>query len=171
MYLPDEGIGLGLISGDGWRVPYSGSDSAVYHEAIGHPIGLPHPEPIDDSVMGVAQYRYWINQTWLNDSQKRALGFLVREEPGAAKAARPTVRDDLFTAFTALQNPVVPRTNEPVTLRLRWPEGVKVRELKAARANRAVRAVAGPPHRFSGSTSVHFGCGTIRPSHASELSP
>ncbi len=53
-YLPEEGVGLGLVSGDGWRVPYSGSDCAVYHEGVGHSVGLFHPKPEDHSVMGRA---------------------------------------------------------------------------------------------------------------------
>jgi hypothetical protein len=57
-YDANRGIGVGLVSADGWRVPYSGSDCVVYHEGVGHAIGLPHPEPGDDSVMGFAQYRY-----------------------------------------------------------------------------------------------------------------
>ena len=43
LYWPDRGVGWGLVSGDGWRVPYSGTDCVVYHEGVGHPIGLPHP--------------------------------------------------------------------------------------------------------------------------------
>jgi hypothetical protein len=74
-YLPGEGVGLGLVCGDGWRVPHSGSDCAVYHAGIGHPIGLPHPEPSDDSVMGLAQYNYWLTETWIDEAQKRALGW------------------------------------------------------------------------------------------------
>jgi hypothetical protein len=129
-YLPDEGIGLGLVSADGWRVPYSGSDCVVYHEGIGHPLGLLHPEPEDDSVMGLAQYKYWLNQTWVDGPQKRALGWSA---PAGAGAIRPTGRDDrrdLFTAFTALPSPTVPKPREPVMLRMNWPEGARLRELK-----------------------------------------
>ena len=81
-------LGVGLVSGDGWRVPYSGSDCAVYHEGIGHPVGLPHPEPLDDSVMGTAQYKYWINQTWVNRSQKQALGWDDAGGEGIANRAK-----------------------------------------------------------------------------------
>ena len=42
-YLADRGIGWGLVSADGWRVPYSGTDCVVYHEGVGHTVGLPHP--------------------------------------------------------------------------------------------------------------------------------
>ena len=129
-YSPDEGLGMGLVSGDGWRVPYSGSDSVVYHEGVGHPIGLLHPEPIDDSVMGVAQYKFWINQTWVNPAQKRALG--LADEPGANPGRQPgrTPTNDLFTVFTALPHPLVPKTNEPVKLDFTWPDGSKLREIK-----------------------------------------
>ncbi|MCX7423747.1 MAG: hypothetical protein NT013_30005, partial [Planctomycetia bacterium] len=44
-YLADRGMGWGLVSADGWRVPYSGTDCVVYHEGVGHTIGLPHPQP------------------------------------------------------------------------------------------------------------------------------
>jgi hypothetical protein len=129
-YLAEEGIGLGLVSADGWRVPYSGSECPIYHEGIGHPIGLPHPEPLDDSVMGVAQYKYWLNQTWVNESQKRALGWLDHKGAGAVKEIRVKPHDDLFTVFTALQSPIVPKPNQPVKLNFIWPEGAKLRELK-----------------------------------------
>jgi hypothetical protein len=115
VYFANEGFGYGLVSADGWRVPYSGSDCVVYHEGVGHTIGLPHPEPNDDSVMGTAQYRYWLNQTFLNREQKRVLGF-----PPAAAAKPPR---DLFTAFTALPDPIVPVAGKPVVLRLTWPTG------------------------------------------------
>ena len=120
-YWSNEGFGLGLVSADGWRVPYSGSDCVVYHEGVGHTIGLPHPEPIDNSVMGVAQYRGWINETFLNEDQKRALGW----KPKAGKGP-----ESLFTAFTAVPSPSVPKVGEPVALRLRWPRGAKVKSLR-----------------------------------------
>jgi hypothetical protein len=112
-YHAEEGFGMGLVSGDGWRVPYSGSDCVVYHEGLGHTIGLPHPEPNDDSVMGTAQYRYWIHETWLNREQKLALGW----QPPAAGSPR----DDLFSRFTALQDPPAPAVGESVFLRIDWP--------------------------------------------------
>ena len=130
IYSPDEGLGMGLVSGDGWRVPYSGSDCVIYHEGIGHPIGLPHPEPIDDSVMGVAQYKFWINQTWVNPAQKRALGWAGETGANAGRQPGRTPTNDLFTVFTALPKPLVPKTNEPVKLEFTWPEGSKLREIK-----------------------------------------
>ncbi len=129
-YHADEGLGMGLVSADGWRVPYSGSDCVVYHEGIGHPIGLPHPEPADDSVMGTGQYRYWINQTWVTASQKKALGWLVgtKEEPGAPPSRQST--KDLFSAFTAIPRPIVPAPDESVSLGFTWPPDAKLREIK-----------------------------------------
>jgi len=32
IYWDNRGVGWGLVSADGWRVPYSGSDCVVYHE-------------------------------------------------------------------------------------------------------------------------------------------
>lgn len=127
IYDPNRARGMGLVSADGWRVPYSGSDCVVYHEGVGHAIGLPHPEPPDDSVMCFAQYHYWINETWVTPSQKAALGWSSGDEPAPPDRSRT---DDLFTAFTALQDPVVPRVGEPVSLRLRWPAGAKPRSIR-----------------------------------------
>ena len=129
-YHADEGLGMGLVSTDGWRVPYSGSDCVVYHEGIGHPIGLPHPEPADDSVMGTGQYRYWIIQTWVTASQKKALGWLAgsKEEPGKPPSRQPT--KDLFSAFTAIPRPIAPAHNELVSLDFTWPADAKLREIK-----------------------------------------
>lgn len=139
VYSPEEGLGMGLVSADGWRVPYIGSDCVVYHEGIGHPIGLPHPEPIDDSVMGVAQYRFSLNQTRVDDSQKRAMGWptgaqadlYLRARASARAASRPP-RPDLFTAFTAVPSPAVPRPRQAVRLRLHWPEQARLRTLKVS---------------------------------------
>ena len=85
LYQPDRGVGWGLVSGDGWRVPYSGTDCVVYHEGVGHPIGLPHPEPGDDSVMSLAQYKYWLNETWIDEPQKRKLGWQPTPEKPATR--------------------------------------------------------------------------------------
>ena len=126
-YDSGKGHGVGLVSADGWRVPVSGSDCVVYHEGVGHAIGLPHPEPADDSVMCFAQYHYWINQTWVTPSQKEALGWQKGAEnvpPDFSKGR------DLFSAFTALQDPIVPRAGEPVDLKFTWPAGGKVKSLK-----------------------------------------
>jgi len=79
-YLADRGIGWGLVSADGWRVPYRGSDCVIYHEGCGHTVGLPHPEPIDGSVMGLGQYAGWISESFVNKEQKIRLGW----EPGTS---------------------------------------------------------------------------------------
>jgi len=149
VYLPEEGRGLGLVSADGWRVPYSGSDCVVYHEGIGHPIGLPHPEPIDDSVMGTAQYRYWLNETWVERSQKRALGW----RPPPRDLERP---NDLFSRFTAVPEPAVPKPGQPVELALTWSDDAEVAsvrlrlqtELRGAWREVPVEADGPPPPRL-----------------------
>ncbi len=121
-YLPDRGVGWGLVSADGWRVPYSGSDSVVYHEGVGHPIGLPHPEPADDSVMCRAQYRYWLNQTWITEAQKKKLGWRPAAGSGSEKK-------DLFSTFTAIPEPLVPAPGQEISLRLTWPAEASVKRL------------------------------------------
>ena len=120
-YIAKEGYGMGLVSADGWRVPYSGSDCVVYHEGLGHTIGLPHPNPGDDSVMGTAQYKNWIAQSYLNTEQKRKLGW--KPKPG------PDTPTDLFSQFVALPTSHVPKVGEPVTLALTWPKDAKARSL------------------------------------------
>jgi len=115
--------GRGLVSADGWRVPYSGSDCVIYHEGVGHPIGFPHPEPIDDSVMGTAQYKNWIGQSYLNREQKIKLGWVPAKIPSDLK-------DDLFSRFTAIQDPIVPKEGQDVALKLRWSEGAKVKSMR-----------------------------------------
>ena len=145
LYVAREGLGLGLLSADGWRVPYSGSDCVVYHEGIGHPVGLPHPEPIDDSVMGTAQYQWWIHQTRVAEHQKRALGW--------APLATPADRSrDLFSAFTALPQPLAPRPGEAVDMRFTWPREARVQSLSVevqtdlfGRWREAARGAAGAP--------------------------
>jgi hypothetical protein len=127
IYDGQKGLGMGLVSADGWRVPYSGSDCVVYHEGVGHAIGLPHPDPGDDSVMCFAQYNYWINQTWVTPSQKAALGWPKGDGKVPFEHAKSK---DLFTAFTALQDPIAPSTSETIKLKLTWPEGAKVKGLR-----------------------------------------
>jgi len=118
-YLRHRGVGWGLVSGDGWRAAYSGTDCVVYHEGIGHPIGLPHPEPGNGSVMSQGQYRFWISQSWIDDDQKRKLGW--------SPPASPLPKTDLFSAFTAMPEPLVPKPGEEVSLRLNWPPNAQVR--------------------------------------------
>ena len=127
IYDANRGVGMGLVSADGWRVPYSGSDCVVYHEGVGHAIGLPHPEPADDSVMCFAQYNYWINQAWVTPSQKKALGWKGGDDKAPLDRSKTT---DLFTAFTALQDPIVPHADDKVDLTLTWPKKAQVRSLK-----------------------------------------
>ena len=122
-YLADRGVGWGLVSADGWRVPYCGSDCVVYHEGVGHAVGLPHPEPGDGSVMSLGQYRGWLSESWLDDQQKARLGWSRPEKP----FDRST---DLFSTFRAVPEPIVPRPNENVTLKIDWPAGARVAECK-----------------------------------------
>lgn len=122
-YLADRGVGWGLVSGDGWRVPYRGSDCVVYHEGCGHTVGLPHPEPADGSVMGLGQYRGWLSESWLDREQKIRLGWEPQDRP-----VTPQLR--LFSVFRCLQQPRVPRPGEVVALAAEWPEGVTVTSLR-----------------------------------------
>ena len=114
-YLADRSVGWGLVSADGWRVPYSGTDCVVYHEGCGHTVGLPHPEPGNNSVMSLGQYHGWISESWLDEAQKKRLGWKPPEQPFDRKS-------DLFSTFTALPEPKVPKPNEPVSLKLTWPD-------------------------------------------------
>lgn len=114
-YLSDRGVGWGLVSADGWRVPYRGSDCVVYHEGCGHTVGLPHPEPIDNSVMGVAQYEDWISRSFVNREQKIRLNWEPRD-------SLLTPQQELFSTFRAVPDPAVPQPGQPVVLRLDWPD-------------------------------------------------
>ncbi len=122
-YLADRGVGWGLVSADGWRVPYSGTDCVVYHEGCGHTVGLPHLEPGNNSVMSLGQYHGWINESWLDEAQKKRLGWKPPEQAFDRKA-------DLFSTFTALPEPRVPKPNEPVSLKLTWPEQARVKSCR-----------------------------------------
>ena len=64
---------------------------------------------------------------WTRDRLASALGWPVGEEkvpPDFSKSR------DLFSAFTALQDPIVPKVDEPVSLKLTWPVDAKVKSLK-----------------------------------------
>jgi hypothetical protein len=122
-YLSDRGIGWGLVSADGWRVPYRGSDCVIYHEGCGHTVGLPHPEPQDGSVMSLGQYRGWLSESWLDKSQKERLGWNAEEE-----TTDPQI--ELFSRFRALPRPPVPQPGQAVFLELNWPHGAKVKSLR-----------------------------------------
>lgn len=121
-YLADRGVGWGLVSADGWRVPYSGTDCVVYHEGVGHPIGLPHPRDGNNSVMSLGQYVGWISESWLDDDQKERLGWQKPEKPAA--------KDDLFSTFTAWPSPRIPQPGQPVALQCRWPAEAQLAKLR-----------------------------------------
>ncbi len=120
-YLARRGVGWGLVSADGWRVPYSGSDCVVYHEGVGHTVGLPHPEPGNGSVMSLGQYRGWINQSWLDDDQKLRLGW---------KRQQPVERTDLFSVFQAVAEPRVPQPDQATSLVFEWPADAELKSLR-----------------------------------------
>lgn len=145
-YLADRGLGWGLVSADGWRVPYRGSDCVVYHEGCGHTVGLPHPEPGNGSVMSLGQYRGWLSESWLDREQKLRLGWtppdgsIASQEPSEKSPAAPeaskspaTFSDaqlELFSRFRALPQPRVPQPQQTVHLELDWPTGVQVKSLR-----------------------------------------
>ncbi|TWT57803.1 hypothetical protein KOR42_11700 [Thalassoglobus neptunius] len=114
-YLSREGKGWGLVSADGWRVPYRGSDCVVYHEGVGHTIGLPHPEPGNGSVMSFGQYRGWISESWLDKDQKVRLGW----EPQSDTEKKNN--DNLFRQFRAIPDPLEPKPGDEVSLKLDLP--------------------------------------------------
>lgn len=114
-YIPDRGVGWALVSGDGWRVPCAGSDCVVYHEGVGHAIGLGHPQPTDGSVMGQGQYGGWLHQTQIASAQRELLGV---EDPA------PT--HDLFSTLTAAVDPPIPAPGELVRLHVTAPDDAAV---------------------------------------------
>ncbi len=122
-YLADRGVGWGLVSADGWRVPYRGSDCVVYHEGCGHTVGLPHPDPGNGSVMSMGQYRGWISESWLDKDQKSRLGWEPKETPS-------TNQIELFSRFRALPKPTVPQSGQVVKLQFDWPEEASVKALR-----------------------------------------
>ncbi|MEZ5942619.1 MAG: hypothetical protein R3C18_14595 [Planctomycetaceae bacterium] len=123
-YLSERGKGWGLVSGDGWRVPYRGSDCVIYHEGCGHTVGLPHPEPGNGSVMSQGQYRGWLSESWLDKEQKVRLGWEPEE------STESNLQTRLFSEFRALPQPLVPRPNEAVELKLDWPEQAEVKSVR-----------------------------------------
>lgn len=122
-YMANRGVGWGLVSADGWRVPYRGSDCVIYHEGCGHTVGLPHPEPGNGSVMSGAQYIGWISESWIDKEQKSRLGW---------KPAEFTPNDELelFSKFRALPEPSDPKPRQNVELKFDWPDGAKVKSLR-----------------------------------------
>lgn len=123
LYNPSRGIGWGLVSADGWRVPYRGSDCVVYHEGCGHTVGLPHPEPGNGSVMSMGQYRGWISESWLDKEQKTRLGWVPEEVPLDAQI-------ELFSTFRAIPSPLVPQPGQAVRLNLDFPSDAEVKSLR-----------------------------------------
>jgi hypothetical protein len=111
VYWDNVGKGWGLVSADGWRVPYSGSDCVVYHEGVGHAIGLPHTDDANTSVMSHGQYHGWIHESYVDVAQKRRLGWKPKELDG----------NTLFSKFTAVSSPAVPQPAQNVALRCVWP--------------------------------------------------
>ena len=145
LYNPSRGIGWGLVSADGWRVPYRGSDCVVYHEGCGHTVGLPHPEPGNGSVMSMGQYRGWISESWLDKEQKTRLGWTPEEVPLDTQL-------ELFSTFRAIPSPLVPRPGQAVRLNLDFPSDTKVKSLRV----HLQTSVTGPwvevPQRWQGAT-------------------
>lgn len=133
-YLARPGAGWGLVSADGWRVPYRGSDCVIYHEGLGHTVGLPHPEPGNGSVMSLGQYNGWLSESWLDDDQKERLNWSSNSDYEMSANLR------LFSEFRALPVPRVPSPGELVVLELDWPEDAKVESLKV----RYQTAIDGP---------------------------
>jgi len=112
VYWDNVGKGWGLVSADGWRVPYTGSDCVVYHEGVGHTIGLPHTDQANTSVMSLGQYHGWINESYVDVPQKRKLGWQPEK----------TDENSLFSTFTAVPTPAVPQPSQSVSLQCTWPE-------------------------------------------------
>jgi hypothetical protein len=111
VYWAEEKCGAAIVSGDAWKVPLKGSDCVAYHEALGHVLGLPHPEPMDDSVMGRAQYSRSLAEAVLDDDQKAALGWRPAAVP----------RNDLFSAFGVSHAPADAQVGQVVTLTATLP--------------------------------------------------
>jgi len=142
-YLADRGVGWGLVSADGWRVPYRGTDCVIYHEGCGHTVGLPHPEPGNGSVMSQGQYRGWLSESWMDKDQKVRMQW----EPDEVSHDLQT---RLFTDFRAIPQPRVPKPGEAVALKLDWPDDIDVKTLRV----RYQTAIHGPwtdvPQKWTG---------------------
>ncbi len=122
-YIAGRGVGWGLVSADGWRVPYRGSDCVIYHEGCGHTVGLPHPEPGNGSVMSMGQYHGWLSESWLDKEQKTRLGWKPEDIVDDPRIA-------LFSRFRALHQPLVPHPGQRVVLTLQWPDDADVKQLR-----------------------------------------
>ncbi|MDV6031625.1 MAG: hypothetical protein F9B45_16340 [Phycisphaera sp. RhM] len=132
-YLSNRGVGWGLVSADGWRVPYRGSDCVVYHEGLGHTVGLPHPEPGNRSVMSMGQYHGWLSESWIDDDQKQRLGW-------KATGQEPDEQAELFTKFRALPQPPQPQPGQMANLKLEIPDDATIKTLRV----RFQTAIDGP---------------------------
>jgi hypothetical protein len=153
-YNANRGVGWGLVSADGWRVPYRGSDCVVYHEGCGHTVGLPHPEPGNGSVMGFAQYQGWLSESWIDKEQKSKLGWVPAED-----IEDPNIL--LFTRFRALPAPAVPRPNEEVRLSLDWPEDAKVESLRVRYQTSLVSPWVEVPQAWQGEVPAYAQLGVF----------
>lgn len=122
-YLADRGVGWGLVSADGWRVPYRGSDCVLYHEGCGHTVGLPHPDQGNGSVMSLGQYRGWLSESWLDKDQKSRLKWTPSDW-------KPDRQLELYSAFRAVPDPLVPQPGDTITLNLNWPVDAQVESLR-----------------------------------------
>lgn len=119
VYWAEKHQGFGLVTADGWRVPIHGTDCVFYHEGIGHSIGLPHPEPNDDSVMGTAQYAGAIHQTWVNEEQKQKLGWEKVE----------INKEDLFSTFFVTHKPLTPLPKTAFKITAKLPKRFSVKSI------------------------------------------
>ena len=116
VFWPEQHIGLSLVTADGWKVPIKGTDCVVYHEGIGHAVGLPHPEPIDNSVMGLAQYVDSLQKTWIDEDQKRKLGW----------TPEPIDHDPLFSSLSVSHRPSNPSASAPVEIVAELPSRFEI---------------------------------------------
>lgn len=158
LYNPNRGVGWGLVSADGWRVPYRGSDCVVYHEGCGHTVGLPHPEPGNGSVMSMGQYRGWLSESWLDKEQKSRLGW----EPGTGSEIGVSDKQiELFSAFRVVPDPLVPAPGNPVRLKVDLPEDAEVESFRV----RVQTSVTGPwvevPQHWDGANPAFADLGTF----------
>ena len=132
-YRSRRGVGWGLVSADGWRVPYRGSDCVIYHEGCGHTVGLPHPEDENGSVMSLGQYRGWISESWLDKEQKSRLKWVPSDSAQDAQTR-------LFSVFRAIPDPLIPTPGSLARLKLDWPADASVAHFRV----RFQTAVDGP---------------------------
>ena len=68
--------------------------------------------------MSLAQYRGWLSESSVDKTQKKRLGWNEPEE----RFDRST---DLFSAFTAVPVPLIPKPDEQVRIQLDWPRNMQ----------------------------------------------